>query len=70
MQQKCLQKNILKEAQNYGLKEIWLIFKGTGMAREGVFKAITEIWVIDIMYIKEETGIQFGGCKGERPKRN
>jgi len=26
--------------------------------------------VIDIAYIKEQTGIQFGGCKGERPKRN
>lgn len=65
-----LTKNILKEAQNYGLKEIGIIFKGIGMAREWVFKAITEIGVIDIAYIKEETGIQFGGCKGERPKRN
>ena len=65
-----LTKNILKEAQNYWLKEIWIIFKGIGMAREWVFKAITEIGVIDIAYIKEETGIQFGGCKGERPKRN
>ena len=65
-----LTKNILKEAQNYWLKEIGIIFKWTGMAREGVFKAITEIWVIDIEYIKEETGIQFWWCKGERPKRN
>ena len=65
-----LTKNILKEAQNYGLKEIWLVFKWAGMAREWIFKAITEIWVIDILYIKEETWIQFGGCKGERPKRN
>nr|MBR6100390.1 hypothetical protein [bacterium] len=29
-----LTKNILKEAQNYGLKEIGIIFKGVGMARE------------------------------------
>jgi ribosomal protein S11 len=29
-----LTKNILKEAQNYGLKEIGIIFKGIGMARE------------------------------------
>ena len=65
-----LTKQILKDAQNYGLKEIWIIFKGIGMAREGVFKAVTEIGVIDVTYIKEETGIQFGGCKGERPKRN
>ena len=65
-----LTKQILKDGQWYGLKEIGIIFKGIGMAREGVFKAINEVGVIDIAYIKEQTGIQFGGCKGERPKRN
>lgn len=65
-----LTKQILKDAQGYGLKEIGIVFKGIGMAREGVFKAINEVGVVDIAYIKEETGIQFGGCKGERPKRN
>jgi ribosomal protein S11 len=65
-----LTKQILKDGQGYGLKEIGIIFKGIGMAREGVFKAINEVGVIDIAYIKEQTGIQFGGCKGERPKRN
>lgn len=65
-----LTKQILKDGQGYGLKEIGIIFKGIGMAREGVFKAINEVGVVDITYIKEETGIQFGGCKGERPKRN
>jgi len=29
------------------------------MARDGVFKAINEIGVIDIVYIKEDTAIQF-----------
>lgn len=65
-----LTKQILKDGQWYGLKEIGIVFKGIGMAREGVFKAINEVGVIDIAYIKEQTGIQFGGCKGERPKRN
>ena len=65
-----LTKQILKDGQGYGLKEIGIIFKGIGMAREGVFKAINEVGVVDIAYIKVETGIQFGGCKGERPKRN
>lgn len=65
-----LTKQILKDGQGYGLKEIGIIFKGIGMAREWVFKAINEVGVIDIAYIKEQTGIQFGGCKGERPKRN
>ena len=65
-----LKKQILKDGQGYGLKEIGIVFKGIGMAREGVFKAINEVGVIDIAYIKEQTGIQFGGCKGERPKRN
>ena len=50
-----LTKQILKDAQNYGLKEIGIIFKGVGMAREGVFKAVTEVGVIDVAYIKEET---------------
>ncbi len=65
-----LTKNLLKEAQNYWLKEMWVIFKGVGMARDGVFKAINEIWLIDLSYIKENTPIQFGGCKWKRPKRN
>lgn len=65
-----LTKQILKDGQGYGLKEVGIVFKGIGMAREGVFKAINEVGVIDIAYIKEQTGIQFGGCKGERPKRN
>lgn len=65
-----LTKQLLKDGQALGLKEIWIIFKGTGMARDGVFKAVNEVGVIDISYIKENTSIQFGGCKGKRPKRN
>ena len=65
-----LTKQLLKDAQANGLKEVGVIFRGTGMARDGVFKAINEIGVIDIAYIKEDTAIQFGGCKGKRPKRN
>lgn len=65
-----LTKNILKDAQNYWLQEIWVIFRWVGMARDGVFKAINEIWLIDILFIKEATPIQFGWCKGKRPKRN
>lgn len=65
-----LTKQILKEAQNYGLKEVGLILRWVWMARDGVFKAINEIWLIDLLYIKEATPVQFGGCKGKRPKRN
>jgi len=65
-----LTKSILKEAQNFWLKEMWLILKWVGMARDGVFKAINEIGLIDLLYIKEATPIQFGGVKGVRPKRN
>jgi len=65
-----LTKSVLKEAQNYGLKEIWVIFRWVGMARDWVFKAINEIGLIDIAFIKEDTWIQFWGCKGKRPKRN
>jgi len=65
-----LTKQLLKNAQGLWLKEIGIVFRGCGMARDGVFKAINEIWVIDILYIKESTGIQFWGCKGIRPKRN
>ncbi|HPC34055.1 MAG TPA: 30S ribosomal protein S11 [Candidatus Absconditabacterales bacterium] len=65
-----LTKNILKEAQGFGLKEIGLVIKGIGMARDGVFKAINEVGLIDLLYIKETTPIQFGGVKGIRPKRN
>lgn len=64
-----LTKQLLKEAQGYWLKEIWIIFRWVWLARDGVFKGINEIWLIDIKYIKENTPIQFGGCKWERPKR-
>jgi len=64
-----LTKQILKEAQGFGLKEIGVIFRWCGLARDGVFKAINEIWLIDITYIKENTAIQFGGCKWKRKKR-
>lgn len=64
-----LTKQILKEAQTIGLKEISVVFKGVGLARDGVFKAINEIGLIDIQYIKENTAIQFGGCKWKRKKR-
>ena len=65
-----LTKSILKDAQGLWLKDIWIIFRWAWMARDGVFKAINEIGMIDVMYIKEETSIQFGWCKGKRPKRN
>jgi len=65
-----LTKHLMKIAKDdMGLKEIGIIFRGTGMARDGVFKAINDIGLIDILYIKEATPLQFGGCKGIRPKR-
>lgn len=65
-----LTKNVLKEARDdRGLKQIGIVFRGAGMGRDGVFKAINDLGLIDILYIKEETSLQFGGCKGIRPKR-
>ncbi len=64
-----LTKQVLKEGQGLGLKEIGIIFRGSGLARDGIFKAINEIGLIDIKYIKEDTAIQFGGCKWKRQKR-
>jgi len=64
-----LTKEILSEAKNYGLNQIGIIFKGTGLSRDGVFKAINDLGGIDIMFIKEATPIQFGGCKGKRQRR-
>jgi len=65
-----LAKQILREAQDVGLQAIHVIMKGVGMSRDGVFKGINEIGVIDILSITEATGIQFGWCKRKRPKRN
>jgi len=64
-----LTKHVLKEGQGFGLKEVGIVFKGVGMAREGVFKAVNEIWLVDVQYIKEATPLQFGGVKGVRPKK-
>lgn len=64
-----LTKQLLKEAQGFGLKEIGIIFRWAGLARDGIFKAVNEIGLIDIKYIKEDTAIQFGGCKWRRHKR-
>lgn len=65
-----LTKQLLKEGQALGLKEIGIIFRWAGLARDWVFKAVNEIGLIDIQYIKEDTALQFGGCKGKRQKRN
>jgi len=65
-----LTKAILTEAKTYGLERVGIIFRGTGMAREGVFKAINESGLVDIDYIRENTPVQFGGCKRPRAKRN
>lgn len=64
-----LTKHIVKQAEGLWLKEVGIVFRGPGMARDGVFKGINELGTVNILYIKEDTGIQFGGCKGYRPKR-
>lgn len=65
-----LTKQIMQDAHNAGLKTIAVVFRGVGMSRDGIFKAINEIGVVDISYIQENTPIQFGWCKWKRPKRN
>lgn len=65
-----LTKQILQEARdNFGLKEIGIIFKWLGLWRDWVFKAINDLGWIDIMWIREDTPIQFGWCKRPRPRR-
>jgi len=64
-----LTKEILQEAKNYGLNQLAIIFKGIGLSRDGVFKAVNDLGGIDITFIKEATPIQFGGCKGKRQRR-
>lgn len=64
-----LTKTVLQEAKNYGLTQIWIIFKGIWLSRDGVFKAINDLGAIDIQFIKEATPIQFGGCKWKRQRR-
>ncbi len=66
-----LARKLITDAKNdFGLKQVGVIAKGLGLGRDGVFKGINDVGGIDIMWIKEATGIQFGGCKGKRPKRN
>jgi len=50
----------MQDAHNAGLKTIAVVFRGVGMSRDGIFKAINEIGVVDISYIQENTPIQFG----------
>lgn len=40
------------------------------MGRDGVFKGINDTGGIEITSITEATGIQFGGNKRKRQKRN
>jgi len=63
--------NIIKEAkEQFGMKQVRLIMRWVGLWRDGVFKWINNVGGIDIVSIKEDTGIQFGGCQWIRPKRN
>ena len=64
-------RQVLKNAKDHcGIQEVGIICKGIGLGRDGVFRAINDLGGVDISYIKESTGIQFGGTKGKRPKRN
>ncbi len=66
-----LAKQLLSEARDeFWLKEVGLILRWLWLWREWVFKAINDIWGIDIMYIRENTPLQFGWCKRPRPRRN
>lgn len=66
-----LTKGLMMEAKNeFWLKQVGVVAKGLWLGRDGVFKAINDIGWIDIMWIKEATALQFGGCKGKRQKRN
>ena len=64
-------KHVLTTAKNNcWLKEVWVIVKWVWLGRDGVWKAINEVWGIDIKYITEATPLQYGWCLGKRPKRN
>ncbi len=66
-----LTRDLIKEAKdNFGLKQITIVAKWLGLGRDGVFKGINDVGGIDITSITEATTVQFGGCKGKRPKRN
>lgn len=66
-----LTKDTVREARDlFGLKEIWIVVKGLWLWRDWVFKAINDLWWVEITYIQEKTPIQFGWCKRQRPKRN
>ena len=64
-----LTKEIIQEAKWYWLTQIWIVFKWVWLSRDWVFKAINDLWWIDIMYIRESTPIQFGWCRWYRPRR-
>lgn len=65
-----LTRQLLEEAKNYWLAQLGIIFKGVWLSRDSVFKAVNDLWGIDITYIKEATPIQFGWCKWRRQRRN
>lgn len=63
-------KEVLNEAMKYWLQRISIVFKGTWLWREGVFKAMNDVSDIQIQYIADKTPLQHGGCRWVRPKRN
>ncbi len=61
---------VLADWIKYWLKRVGIIFKWVWLWREGIFKAISDSWMIEIDYIKEDTSLQFAWCKWVRQKRN
>lgn len=66
-----LARSVLQEARDsFWLKELGIVLEWLWLGRDWVFKAINDLWGMDITYIKEKTSLQFGWCKGVRQRRN
>jgi small subunit ribosomal protein S11 len=61
--------NAAEKVKNMGFERAHVFVKGIGVGRDQALRALSSKG-IDILSITDRTGVAFGGCRAEKPRRN
>lgn len=61
-------KEVIDKCKDYGIKEVDVLIKGIGPAREGAIRALAT-YGVQIASIKDVTPVPHNGCRPKKPRR-